>query len=83
MLPTTPDARAPRRAGTARGDAIRRAAALLLWADWTPCSRPRLAPLRGSNGPDEPETIEDTSHFLQEDAGEAIGRRIADWLTGR
>ena len=49
---------------------------LLLWAD----SDPVLLPETGRRfaeaiGPDEPETIEDTSHFLQEDAGEAIGRR--------
>ena len=25
--------------------------------------------------------IENASHFLQEDAGPEIGRRIADWLT--
>jgi pimeloyl-ACP methyl ester carboxylesterase len=25
--------------------------------------------------------IENASHFLQEDAGEEIGQRIADWLT--
>ncbi len=27
-----------------------------------------------------PRTIENASHFLQEDAGEEIGERIADWL---
>ena len=31
-------------------------------------------------GRDEPEVIEGASHFLQEDAGERIGARIADWL---
>jgi haloalkane dehalogenase len=34
-------------------------------------------------GSHEPETIQNASHFLQEDAGETIGRRIADWLTAR
>jgi haloalkane dehalogenase len=28
----------------------------------------------------EPEVIENAGHFLQEDQGEAIGRRIAEWL---
>ena len=32
-------------------------------------------------GRPEPEVIPDASHFLQEDQGELIGRRIADWLT--
>ena len=27
-----------------------------------------------------PEQIDDASHFLQEDAGEQLGRRIAAWL---
>ena len=27
-----------------------------------------------------PEPIEGAGHFLQEDAGEQIGRRIAEWL---
>jgi haloalkane dehalogenase len=32
-------------------------------------------------GAPEPELIEDASHFLQEDAGEEIGQRVAAWLT--
>jgi len=28
----------------------------------------------------EPEPIPDASHFLQEDQGEMIGKRIAEWL---
>jgi haloalkane dehalogenase len=31
-------------------------------------------------GAPEPEVIENASHFLQEDAGEEIGQRIAEWL---
>jgi pimeloyl-ACP methyl ester carboxylesterase len=27
-----------------------------------------------------PEIIENASHFLQEDAGEQLGARIAEWL---
>ena len=30
-----------------------------------------------------PEIVPGASHFLQEDQGELIGRRIADWLTLR
>jgi haloalkane dehalogenase len=56
---------------------------LMLWAD----SDPVLPPETGRRfaeaiGRPEPEPIENASHFLQEDAGEAIGRRIAGWLTG-
>jgi hypothetical protein len=29
---------------------------------------------------DPPVLIQDASHFLQEDAGEQVGRLIADWL---
>ncbi|MDX6691897.1 MAG: haloalkane dehalogenase [Solirubrobacteraceae bacterium] len=32
-------------------------------------------------GRDAPEVLEDAGHFLQEDRGEDIGRRIAEWLT--
>jgi pimeloyl-ACP methyl ester carboxylesterase len=32
-------------------------------------------------GRDEPEIVDGASHFLQEDAGERIGRRIAEWLS--
>jgi pimeloyl-ACP methyl ester carboxylesterase len=31
-------------------------------------------------GREPPQVIEGASHFLQEDAGPEIGRRIADWL---
>jgi haloalkane dehalogenase len=54
---------------------------LLLWADSDPILTPdtgrRLAERIGA---DEPELIPEASHFLQEDQGELIGRRIADWL---
>lgn len=55
---------------------------LMLWAD----SDPVLPPETGRRfadaiGRPAPETVEDASHFLQEDAGAAIGRRIAAWLT--
>jgi haloalkane dehalogenase len=31
-------------------------------------------------GREPPQIVEGASHFLQEDAGPEIGRRIADWL---
>jgi haloalkane dehalogenase len=54
---------------------------LFLWAD----SDPILSPDMGRRfaerlGRGEPELIPDASHFLQEDQGELIGRRTADWL---
>ena len=30
----------------------------------------------------DPEAIPEASHFLQEDQGELLGIRIADWLAG-
>ena len=33
-------------------------------------------------GAPEPEVVEGASHFLQEDAGERVGARIAGWATG-
>ena len=83
ILPTSPDA-----SGAAAGrsvlEAVRRdeRPTLMLWADSDP-----VLPLETGRrfaeaiGRPEPEPIENASHFLQEDAGEAIGRRIADWLT--
>jgi haloalkane dehalogenase len=54
---------------------------LMLWADSDP-----VLPLETGRrfaatiGRDEPEVIENASHFLQEDAGPQIGARIAEWL---
>jgi haloalkane dehalogenase len=83
MLPTSPDAPGAA-AGRSVLEAVRRdeRSTLMLWAD----SDPVLPPETGRRfaeaiGRPEPEPIEDASHFLQEDAGEEIGRRIADWLT--
>jgi haloalkane dehalogenase len=85
MLPTTADAPGAE-AGRRVLEAMRsdKRPKLLLWAD----SDPVLPPETGRRfaeaiGADEPETIADASHFLQEDAGQAIGGRIADWLNGR
>jgi haloalkane dehalogenase len=54
---------------------------LVLWADSDP-----VLPFKVGEafsrliGADPPIKIGNASHFLQEDAGEEIGRRIADWL---
>ncbi|WP_205696113.1 haloalkane dehalogenase [Conexibacter sp. SYSU D00693] len=56
---------------------------LMLWADGDP-----ILPLSTGRrfaeaiGRPEPEVVPGASHFLQEDAGEWIGRRIAAWLAG-
>jgi haloalkane dehalogenase len=84
MLPTTPDM-----PGAAAGqrvlEALRqdRRPKLLLWADSDPVlplsTGQRFA---GALGSELDHVIADASHFLQEDAGEEIGRRIAEWLAG-
>jgi haloalkane dehalogenase len=55
---------------------------LVLWAEKDPVltleTGTRFAKAIGAP---EPEVIENASHFLQEDAGEEIGQRIAAWLT--
>ncbi len=82
ILPTSPDMPGAE-AGQRTLEALRRdeRPTLILWAD----SDPVLPPETGRRfaaaiGRDEPEQIEGASHFLQEDAGERIGRRIAAWL---
>ena len=82
MLPTDPDmpgARAGQRVLEALRDDDR--PKLVLWAD----SDPIIPPATGKRfaeaiGAPEPILIENASHFLQEDAGEEIGERIAGWL---
>jgi haloalkane dehalogenase len=82
MLPTSPEmpgAEAGQRVLEAlRGDERPK---LVLWADQDPVltldTGHRFA---AAIGAPEPEVIEGASHFLQEDAGERIGRRIAEWL---
>jgi haloalkane dehalogenase len=82
MLPTSPDM-----PGAEAGQRVAEAIAaderpkLVLWAD----SDPILSPKTGQRfaeaiGAPAPETVEAASHFLQEDQGERIGRRIAAWL---
>ena len=82
MLPTSPEAE-----GAAAGQATLEALAaaglpsLVLWADRDPIltleTGHRFA---AAIGAPEPEVVENASHFLQEDQGEWIGRRIAAWL---
>jgi haloalkane dehalogenase len=83
LIPRTPDA-----PGAAAGqqvlEALRedRRPTLMLWGD----SDPVLPPSVGESfaeaiGRPTPRTIENASHFLQEDQGPLIGRLIADWLT--
>jgi haloalkane dehalogenase len=83
LIPTTPDA-----PGAEAGQRTLEALAaddrpkLVLWADGDP-----ILPLgvgerfAASIGAPPPEVVPGASHFLQEDQGERIGRRIAEWLT--
>jgi haloalkane dehalogenase len=82
ILPTEPGAPGAE-AGQKVLDALKSDArpTLMLWAD----SDPVLTLETGRRfaaaiGRDEPEVIENASHFLQEDAGPQIGARIAEWL---
>ena len=82
MLPTTPDA-----PGAAAGrrvlDALRsdQRPKLHLWADSDPIIPFAVGErFAAAINAEPPEMIENASHFLQEDAGEQIGRRIAAWL---
>jgi haloalkane dehalogenase len=83
MIPLTPDA-----PGAEAGQRVLESlrddgrSTLMLWAD----SDPILSLETGKRfaaaiGRPEPEVVEGASHFLQEDQGAEIGRRIADWLT--
>lgn len=83
MLPTSPEM-----PGAAEGKRVLEALAederpkLLLWADSDPIIPPEVgAKFAERINADPPEVIENASHFLQEDAGEEIGTRIAHWLS--
>jgi haloalkane dehalogenase len=55
---------------------------LVLWADSDPVLPFRVGEAFSQlMGVDPPVKIENASHFLQEDAGLEIGRRMANWLT--
>ncbi len=82
MLPTSPEM-----PGAAAGkrvlDALRTDTRpkLHLWADSDPIIPFKVGErFAAAINADPPEMIENASHFLQEDAGEEIGRRIAAWL---
>ncbi len=82
MLPTSPDApgaEAGQRTLEAMGASDR--PALMLWAEHDPIIPPSVGTRIAERvGWPEPEIIAEASHFLQEDQGELLGRRIADWL---
>jgi haloalkane dehalogenase len=83
MIPLTPEAPGAL-AGQRVLDALRndRRPTLMLWADSDP-----ILPLSTGErfaaaiGRETPTTIENASHFLQEDQGPQIGGLIADWLS--
>ncbi len=83
ILPTQPDD-----PGAAEGRAVRDAMVaddrpkLLLWADADPIipltAGEKMAELLGA----PLEVVPGAAHFLQEDAGEHVGARLAEWLRG-
>jgi haloalkane dehalogenase len=83
LIPQTPDAPGAE-AGQQVLDALRddRRPTLMLWADSDPVlplsTGERFAEAIGRAAP---RTIENASHFLQEDQGPLIGELIAEWLT--
>lgn len=57
---------------------------LVLWGEEDPIIPPKAGRrFAEAIGAPEPEIIPGAGHFLQEDAGEEIGRRIAAWLGAR
>jgi haloalkane dehalogenase len=83
MLPTTPEM-----PGAAAGkrvlDSLRadERPKLHLWADSDPIIPFKVGErFAAAINADPPEKVDNASHFLQEDAGEEIGRRIAAWLS--
>jgi haloalkane dehalogenase len=82
MLPTTPEM-----PGAAAGKRVLEALRtderpkLHLWADSDPIIPFKVGErFAAAINAEPPEKIENASHFLQEDAGELIGERIAEWL---
>ena len=82
MLPTSPEM-----PGAAAGKRVLEALRtderpkLHLWADSDPIIPFKVGErFAEAINADAPEKIENASHFLQEDAGEEIGARIAEWL---
>ena len=82
MLPTSPDMPGAA-AGKRALEALRtdERPKLHLWADSDPIIPFKVGErFAAAINADPPEKIENASHFLQEDAGEQIGDRIAEWL---
>ena len=82
MLPTSPEM-----PGAAAGKRVLEALRaderpkLHLWADSDPIIPFKVGErFAAAINADPPEKIDNASHFLQEDAGEEIGTRIAEWL---
>jgi haloalkane dehalogenase len=82
MLPTTPEM-----PGAAAGKRVLEALRaderpkLCLWADSDPIIPFKVGErFADAINAEPPEKIAEASHFLQEDAGEEIGRRVAEWL---
>jgi haloalkane dehalogenase len=82
ILPTSPEMPGAE-AGQRVLDALREDSrpTLVLWADSDPVLPPETGRrFAGAIGADEPQIVEGASHFLQEDSGAEIARRIAAWL---
>jgi haloalkane dehalogenase len=83
MLPTSPEMPGAE-AGQRVLEALRadERPTLMLWADADPVLPPETGRrFAEAIGADEPQIVAGASHFLQEDRGEEIGRRIAAWLS--
>ncbi len=82
MIPLSPDAPGAE-AGQRVLEAIRDDGrpTLMLWADQDPILDVKTGQrFAEAIGRPEPELVAGASHFLQEDRGEEVGRRIAEWL---
>ncbi len=84
LIPTSPDA-----PGAAEGrrtlERLREwnGPLLMLWGEDDPILPTAVGDrFAAAIGRPPPERIPDASHFLQEDAGKRVGRRIAEWLAG-
>jgi haloalkane dehalogenase len=84
LVPLTPDAPGAQ-AGRQVLESLRSAPppSLVLWAKDDPILPPAAGQAMATVLGAELELIPDAGHFLQEDAGEQIGRRIAAWLGER
>jgi haloalkane dehalogenase len=82
LIPLTPDAPGAE-AGQRTLELLReqQRPTLMLWAEGDPVLTPATGEaFAKAIGVEPPEPIPGASHFLQEDQGERIGRRIAEWL---